>query len=320
MIRYTFSRLWAGILLIFLLVTAVFFMLQLAPGDPVQTMIGGYPVSDEYRASMEERYGFDKPVWERYWNYLVGVVQLDLGYSFSQNADIATLVLDRMQNTLILTMTSFLISAVVGIGIGIVAAMFRGTSVDSAASLFALVGFSFPSFFLGQLLILTFAVNLGWFPVSGMSAGFGNEAKSFGDLAWHLVLPAIALAVRDLGLNARITRASLAQTIGQDYMLTARSKGLTRKRTILRHGLKNSLLPVVTTLGFNFGSIVAGSVLIETVFAWPGMGRMMYEAIMARDTMVIIAGVMLIAAIVVIVNIVTDILYSFLDPRIRTEQ
>lgn len=322
MILYILRRFASGVLLIFLVVSFLFLLLQLAPGDPVQAMVGGYPVSDEYRAQMEREFGLDRPLFERYLTYIGAVLQGDLGYSFANRLPVAEVIMSRLGNTVLLTVAAAIIATVAGIALGVLAAIYKGRRGDTLLIISALAGYSFPIFFLGQILVLVFAVWLGWFPVQGMESIIpnSNPVDQIADVAWHLVLPAVALAMREIGVNIRMTRAAVIQTLSQDYMVTARAKGLAHGTSVFRHGLPNALLPIVTVVGYNLGYVLGGSVLIETVFSWPGIGRLTYESIGSRDTPVIVGVFLVIAVTVIIINACTDALYGALDPRIRTKK
>ena len=322
MLWYILRRTGSGIVLLFLVATFMFFLLQLAPGDPVQAMVGGYPVSDEYRAQMEEQFGLNLPLFQRYLNYITSLLRGDLGYSFANREPVIDVITSRLGNTLILSLAAALIATVAGVSLGVLGAIFNGRRGDTALNIAALAGYSFPLFFLGQLLIMVFAVWLGWFPVQGMESIVPKDTPlgKVGDVAWHLVLPAIALSMREIGVNIRMTRSAVVQTLDKDYMLTAFAKGLPRPTAIRRHGLPNALLPIVTVIGYNLGYVLGGSVLIETVFAWPGIGCLTYESIGARDTPVIMGVFLVVAITVIIINAITDALYSALDPRIRSQK
>lgn len=322
MLWYILRRIGSGFVLLFLVATFMFFLLQAAPGDPVQAMVGGYPVSDEYRAQMEEQFGLNLPLFERYVNYVSSLLQGDLGFSFAHRLPVSEVIMSRIGNTLILSLAAALIATVAGVGLGVLGAIFKGRRGDTALNIAALAGYSFPLFFLGQLLVLIFAVWVGWFPVQGMESMIPKDTPlaRIQDVAWHLVLPAVALSMREIGVNIRMTRSAVVQTLDKDYMLTARAKGLPRPTAIYRHGLPNALLPIVTVIGYNLGYVLGGSVLIETVFAWPGIGRLTYESIGARDTPVIMGVFLTVAITVIIINAVTDALYGVLDPRIRSKK
>lgn len=296
-----------------------FIIISLAPGDPVQAMIGDFPAPPEYEQALRERLGLHLPLWQQMLNYMGGVLSGDLGYSFANRQPVLDIILERAGNTIILTVTALLFASVVGILVGVSAARRPGSWRDTLISSVSLMGFSVPAFWLGQLLILLFAIHLQWLPAQGMvSVRLRAEGLAYlGDLALHLILPALALSMRYLVSVARLTRASVLEAMGSDYITTAMAKGASMNRVLYRHALPNALLPVVTSIGYNFGYVLAGSALVETVFAWPGMGRLLFDAMGARDTPIIL-GVFLISAVMaVLANLVTDLVYGLIDPRMR---
>jgi peptide/nickel transport system permease protein len=299
-----------------------FVIINLAPGDPVQAMIGDFPAPPEFEEALRERLGLHLPLWQQLLNYMSGVLTGDLGYSFANRQPVLDIILQRAGNTMILTVTALLFAAIVGIVVGVSAAKTPGSWRDTIISSFSLFGFSIPGFWLGQLLILLFAVYLQWLPAQGMvSARLSAEGFAYvTDLGAHLILPAFALSMRYLVSIARLTRASVLEAMGSDYITTAMAKGANMNRVLYRHALPNALLPVVTSIGYNFGYVLAGSALIETVFAWPGMGRLLFDAMGARDTPIIL-GVFLISAVMaVLANLITDLVYGIIDPRMRRRQ
>ncbi|MET8520872.1 ABC transporter permease [Nocardioides sp. NPDC004968] len=315
---YIGRRLIASAVMLLALASALFVLVASAPGDPLQVLTGGYAVSPEFRAAMNERFGLGLPLWERYLLFMKGIVTLDLGDSFSQGAPVLDVVVNRLGATMMLVIPAFVISTLVGTALGV----YIGTPTNpgwlrGSGNGIALALYSTPSFYVGQLLILLFALSLSWFPVSGMRDVRAAQTGVW-DIVWHAVLPIIALSLRELGLNARVTQGSLRDTLSMEYMVTARSKGLKRSTAVRRHGLRNAMMPVITTLGYNFGALLAGSVLVEVTFGWPGIGRLMLDAIQVRDTILLIACAMAVGLIVVMANLVTDLIYTKVDPRVRT--
>ena len=292
-------------------------MVHLAPGDPLTFITGEGDISSEQLARLRAEYGLDRPLATQYALYLKKIVTGDLGFSYRYRAPVMELILDRIPATLLLMGPSLALFIGLGIVLGIVAARRSNTSVDLVMSGVALVGWSVPVFWLGQLLLIGFALKLGWFPTQGM---FNLRAPAHGlgralDVAWHLVLPATALGMRFLALSTRMTRSSMLQVLRLDYMTTARAKGIRERTVLVRHGLPNALLPVITIVGMNVGTMLSGSVLVEVVFAWPGIGYLIYSSIQARDYVTMQASVLVVSAVFVLVNLVADMGRIALDPR-----
>ena len=308
-----------GLPTIWLLVTVVFVMVHLAPGDPLTFITGEGDISSEQLVRLRAEYGLDRPLATQYVLYLKKIAVGDFGFSYRYRAPVLELIADRIPATLLLMGPSLALFIGLGMLLGIVAARRPNSGIDLFMSGLALVGWSVPVFWLGQLLIIAFALKLGWFPTQGMfnlrapAQGFGRAL----DVAWHLVLPATALGMRFLALSTRMTRSSMLQVLRLDYMTTARAKGLPERVVLARHGLPNALLPVITIVGMNVGTMLSGSVLVEVVFAWPGMGRLLYDGVLARDYPLIIGIILIVSVAVVLVNLITDVVYAIVDPRIR---
>ena len=322
MLRYGFSRLLHSIPLLLAVVVAVFLLMEAAPGDPIQAIVGEFPASPAFIERITEKYQLDRPVHERLVAYVGNVLKGDLGESLSHRRPVGSLIWERLPNSVLLAVSGLGFAAIVGVLLGVIAATIRHRFVDTGITVVALTGFAVPVFWLGQMLIILFAMKLGWLPSQGMRS---LRAPAEGLALWqsvgaHLILPMLAVAAREIGLNARITRASMRDTMNRDYITTLRAMGLSESRIMWQHGLKNAMLPVVTVVGYNFGFALAGTVLIETVFAWPGVGRLLYDAVTTRDNIVVVGVFLLTAVLVVLVNLLTDIIYGFLDPRIRTER
>ncbi|HEU4808601.1 MAG TPA: ABC transporter permease [Homoserinimonas sp.] len=292
-----------------------FLLIQLAPGDPISVLVGDAPVTPEYMDQIRAEFGLDKPVWEQLWIYLVQIAQGNLGTSFSRHQDVAGLLLDRAGNTLKLTVSAVVLATIVGTLLGILAAKFRRTPIDAGTQTVTLLGFSVPEFWLGQILILVFAVNLGVLPSGGAYSIREGDAGFFATLNF-LILPAVALSFRYVALISRMTRASLLEVASADYVTAARSRGLSEGAILRRHTLKNAAPPVITVIGYNFGFILGGSVMIETVFSWPGIGRLLYESIGSRDYPVLVGILLVVSVTVVIANLITDIVHMLIDPRV----
>lgn len=304
---------------IFALITAVFLMVHMAPGDPLSFITGDADMSDAQLVELREAYGLDKPLPTQYGIYVGKIVTGDLGSSYRYRQPVLDLILDRIPATLTLMVPALIVFISLGILLGVFASRKPNSAGDLALTGVALFGWSVPVFWLGQLLVIVFAVKLGWFPTQGMlnlRAASTGWAKVW-DIAMHLALPAMALGMRFLALSTRMTRASMMQVTRLDYMTTARAKGLSEKKALFRHALPNALLPVITIIGMNIGTMLTGSVLVEVVFAWPGMGRLLYDGVLARDYPLITGIILATSIFVIVINLITDILYAVIDPRIR---
>jgi ABC-type dipeptide/oligopeptide/nickel transport system permease component len=284
--------------------TLVFSLLHLVPGDPVQAMLGD-SASPQDVAELRGRLGLDRPLLVQYAAFMKGVGTGNLGASLRTNQAVTAAIAERMPATLELALAAMAFAIVVAIPLGIVAAVRAGSLVDHAATTVALVGISVPGFWLGPLLAILFAVELGWLPVSGR----GTPA--------HLVLPAITLGAPLAAVLARMTRTSVLEELRELYVLAARARGASRLRAIMRHAFRNSLIPIVTVLGLQFGAVLTGAVITETIFSWPGVGRLLIQSISFRDYPLVQGCILLIAVTYVAVNLLTDLVYGFLDPRIR---
>ena len=319
MFRFILRRLLHAIPLLLAVVVLNFLLIAFTPGDPITLLVGDFPAPPEYLEQMRREFGLDQSVWVQLLRYLGKVAHGDFGYSFANQQPVAALILDRLGATLELTLTALAFASIVGIVFGIVAARARGTPADSAIQGVSSAGYSIPDFWLGQLLILIFAIWLGWLPsqgdqpVRGSAPGFAGWVENL----QYLVLPAFALSLRYLALITRITRAAMLEVMNSDFILAARSRGATEWTVVVVHALRNAAAPVVTVIGYNVGFVLAGSALIETVFAWPGIGRLLYESISRRDYPVMLAILLMVSVTVVIANLVTDIVHRMLDPRIE---
>ena len=287
----------------------VFAMLWISPGDPVVALLGeaAQGISSEALAELKRAYGLDRPFLVQFGAYLADAARGDLGVSVRSSQPVLTEVMSRFPATLALAGSAMLVAVIVGMVFGVLAAVYRGTIVDHVAIVVALLGVSVPVFWSGLVLMLIFALYLGWLPASG----FGS---------WrHLLMPAFAVGFSSAAFIARITRASLIETLRQDYVRTARSKGLAPNVVRLKHALRNALLPVVTVVGLQFGGLLGGAVLTETVFAWPGVGRMLVDAIRSRDMPLVQGSVLFVAVVFIVVNLLVDLSYAALNPRVRYE-
>lgn len=298
------SRLVSGALTALGACTLVFLLLHLVPGDPVETMLGeGARPAD--RTALTAALGLDRPLWEQYLGYLQRLARLDLGSSLVYQRPVVELVAERLPATLTLAAAALALALVLALPLGVLAACRRGRAADGAATVFALLGSSIPNFWLGPLLILTFSLWLGWTPVSGRE----------GWASW--VLPALTLGTSLAAVLARMVRSSVLEVLGEDYVRTARAKGLSPAAVLWGHALRNAWLPVLTLAGLQLGSLLGGAVITETVFAWPGLGSLLVEAIQGRDYPVVQGCVLLVSLGYVLVNTWTDLAYAWVDPRIR---
>ncbi|HTJ98396.1 MAG TPA: ABC transporter permease [Bordetella sp.] len=317
---YIVSRLAWGIVIVLCILILNFLIVHLVPGDPLHALLGDFPVPPGYAEKMRADFGLDQPLLTQLWLYLQHLVRGDLGFSFANRMPVLDLILARLGPTLLLMLPALFLSAVLGVALGVTAAPRAGSAQDGALTAISLFGYSVPIFWLGQMLVIVFAIQLGWLPVSGMRDMRGS-AQGFGawlDVAWHLVLPALSVTIYYLAVVARVARASVIEALHHDYVLTAKAKGLSKRYILWHHVLPNAMIPVVTVIGYNFGQSLTGAILVETVFAWPGMGNLFITSIANRDYPVL-QGIFLVTAVsVVIVNLLTDLLYAYLDPRVRT--
>lgn len=319
-LRYVSRRLIQGIPIILAIVVLNFFLLNLAEGDAVDVLAGeAGSATPEYMEEMRKKFGLDKPLPVQLAVYLKNVIQLDLGYSFRHDMQVTELIIDRFWPTLILMVSTILLAVGFGILLGLFAAINLNTWKDSVVSVFALITYATPLFWVGLMMIILFSIKNDWFPTSGMenSAMFYEGFERVKDIAHHLVLPTITLSLFYLALYTRMMRASMLEQYGQDYVITARAKGVSERRITFVHVLRNALLPVVTMAGVQVGALIGGSVIVESVFAWPGLGMLAFESLFARDLNLLLGIFLLSSALVVAVNLVVDVVYCFLDPRIE---
>jgi len=305
-LRFIVRRLLLTIPVLLGVATLVFALLHLVPGDPAQVMLGESAAASDVDA-LRTKLGLDRPLPAQYTQFIRGIVQGDFGTSFRYGTPVFQEIAQRLPNTLQLALAAMSVAILLAVPLGILGALYRGRAIDQAAMTVSLVGISMPNFWLGPLLAIVFAVSLGWLPVSGM-----------GD--WrHLVLPAVTLGAALAAILARMTRASLIEELRELYVLAARARGLSQTRAVLRHALRNSLIPVVTILGLQFGAVLTGTIITETIFSWPGIGRLLIQAINFRDYPLVQGCILFIATTYVLVNLLVDLTYGYLDPRIRYE-
>ncbi|NLN40554.1 MAG: ABC transporter permease [Clostridiales bacterium] len=304
MTQYIIKKLLLMIPLLIGLTLIVFLILHLAPGDPVDLMVGPN-VTPEVYENVRNKLGLDKPLYVQYFTFLKNVLRGDLGTSILKNVPVKDLIAERFPITLKLGVLSLLVSFAIAIPIGIQAAKYRNTPVDYLSMTFALVGISIPTFGFGLTLLYIFAYKLRWFPVSGH------------DTLLHLVLPVFTVGLTDAAVTARMVRSSMLEVMGEDYIRTARSKGLSEKVVMNKHALKNALISVITLLGMRMGWILGGSAILETVFSIPGLGRLMVDGIFSRDYPVVQGSMLVLGVSVLVGNLIADILYALVDPRIK---
>lgn len=313
MVRFLSSRLLGAAIVLLLKSFVIFALIGLMPGDPIDLMINANPeTSPEQVAHLRAMYGLDLPIGSRYWTWLVAALHGDFGYSRIQHRPVLDIIVPALGNTLILTGAAFVISTTLAVTLGTIAALKRGTWIDRIINLFAFAGISVPSFWLGLLMIYLFAVRLGWLPAGGMP----RPEQGFAGMVSHLVMPVLTLVIVETGGLARYARAAMIEVLGQDYIRTARAKGLTDRRMLLRHALRNALIPVLTLLALQLGGLFSGAALTEAMFAWRGMGRLILEAILGNDYNLALVCLLFVTATILVANIFADIAYTWLDPRI----
>ena len=320
MLSFIVQRIVKGIIVLIAIIVLNFFLIRLAPGDPATVMAGEAGASDQiFVQQLREKFGLDKPLPEQLFVYVKGVLSLDLGFSFRQQAPVSQLIMERLPATLLLTLTAFAISLGLGVLFGVLAARFAGTFLDTAITVMALIFYAMPIFWIALIGILFFSVWMNWLPSFGYDT-VGANLTGFRyalDVGAHLVLPSATLGLFFMATYARMTRASMLEVKRLDFVKTARAKGLRDGVILRRHVLRNALLPVVTLAGVHSGTLVGGAVITETVFAWPGIGRLMYDALLQRDYNLLLGVFVVCAAMVLIFNLVTDLVYRLVDPRIE---
>ncbi|MCJ7631517.1 ABC transporter permease [Candidatus Bathyarchaeota archaeon] len=316
--RYVLKKVLFGIPAIFGIIILTFLIIHLQPGDPIW-LLAGELADPDYVARVRASYGLDKPIYEQLAIYISKILQADLGYSIRYNTPVLNMILERVPATLLLFGVGTIFYVIVGILLGVFSAKRVHSYFDSVIMVFATFGFSAPSFLVGQLLIVVFAVNLHLLPTSGMYSFtlVGGFFDRMIDLLRHLILPALAWSLVELSTVARLTRANMLEALSSDYVTTAKAKGLDDNTVVYRHAFKNACLPIITVIGLNFSRLIAGSVLIETVFAWPGVGRLMYDSLLMLDYPLLM-GIFVVSSICTVGGaILLDFLYGYLDPRIR---
>ncbi len=314
MLAYILKRLVLTIPVLFGISIIVFLVISLIPGDPATAILGAYATPENVE-KLNRELGLDQPLPVQYVSWLTGVLQGDLGTSYSLNRPVVDEVFERFGPTIILAGTALGLCAIFGLAAGVASAIRQYGWTDKIITVVVLVGISTPSFFLGIMLILWFSVRRGWFPTGGMYPLFGTG--SIWELLYHLTLPALALAVVATGVVARLTRSNMLEVLRQDYVRTARAKGMREPAVIGRHAFLNALVNIIPIIGIQAGFVLGGAVYIESVFQWPGIGRMLVQAISTRDILLVQGGVLVVAASFVLINLATDVLQVMLDPRLR---
>ncbi|WP_421781454.1 ABC transporter permease [Kiloniella litopenaei] len=312
---YILKRLISAIPVLLGITIIVFLIMSLIPGDPATAILGAY-ATPENVAKINSDLGLDKPLVNRYFIWLFNMLTGDFGRSYSLNRPVIDEIFERFNATLILAGTAFVLCSILGILAGVVSAARQYGVADKIITFIVLIGISIPSFFLGMMMILLFAVNLRWLPVSGMFAIYGGG--DLPDLINHLIMPALALAAVATGVIARLSRSAMLEVLRQDYIRTARAKGVPERRVIAGHALRAAMVNIIPILGIQAGFVLSGAVYIEIVFQWPGVGRMLVDAILKRDLLLVQGGVVIVAACYVLFNIAVDVAQSLLDPRIKT--
>ena len=313
MIEFLARRLLVLIPVLFFMSVIVFGVLRLIPGDPVDVMMGADQVDAQTRQALRHELGLDLSLPHQYLRWVGRVVRGDLGRSVRNRESVVALIADKLPKTLLLTAASSLVALVVALPLGILAAVRRNTGADYAAMVFALLGVSVPNFFLGILLVLAFAVGLGWLPSQGYASVVVQPVQAL----QYLLLPALTLGLAMAGVVTRMVRSSVLEAIGQDYVRTARAKGLSERGVVWKHALKNALIPTVTVVGLQFGTLLGGAVVVEQVFSWPGIGWLVVQSIFARDYPVVQGVTLVVGVLFVVINTTVDVMYSVLDPRVR---
>lgn len=323
MSTYIIRRLLQSIIVILGVTLLSFIALHLG-GDPTFLYVSDR-ASEEEIQTIRQALGFDQPLYMQYLSFLGGLIQGDLGNSLSYKTSAFGVVLERLPATIELTLVALLLSVVLSIPLGVLAALYRGTATDGAIMAIAMLGQSMPAFWLGIMLIIAFGLGLGWMPISGhvpvleplLAGNFTAAIGNLPDALWHIAMPAITIALFSLSRNARLVRSSMLEILGQDFVRTARAKGLAEWGVVTHHALRNAWMPVVTMIGLEFGFLLSGVVVVETIFSWPGVGRLVFNAINQRDIPLVQAAVVVFALTFVLLNLLVDIIYARLDPRIR---
>lgn len=321
--RYVLDRLIHGLPIIFAIVVVNFFLIRLAPGDAAQVLAGeAGAASEQYMEQIRRQFGLDQPLYIQFFSYMKNILVFDMGYSFRHGRDVSSLIFERLGATALLMVAAMVISVGMGILLGAIAAIRDGTLISNVIVVFAIVSYATPLFWVGLMMIIVFSINLGWFPTSGIvTVGADYSGLDYAlDVAHHLVLPAVALSCFYMALYTRLMRASMLETLGLDFIKTARAKGLGDRKIVLRHALRNAILPVLTMAGVQVSGMLGGSVIVESVFGWPGLGLLAFESLFARDLNLLLGIFFLSSIVVVVTNALVDVLYTIVDPRIELKK
>lgn len=308
--KYILKRLLMLIPVILGVTFIVFFILNLSPGDPAAMILGEQATAEAIEMKREEL-GLNDPILVRYFNYMKDLLHGDMGVSYRNSISVWEQVTDRFPNTVVLAIAGILVALLIGLPLGILSAKKQNTIIDNISMVLSLIGVSMPNFWFGLLVVMLFALKLGWLPSQGMGEGFVP-------LLLSLILPALTLGTGSAGSIARMTRSSMLEVIRQDYISTARAKGVDERTVTFQHMLRNALIPIITAVGLQFGGLLGGAMLTETVFSWPGLGRLMVENIKSKDIPMVLGCVVFLATMFTIVNLLVDIVYAFVDPRIKS--
>lgn len=323
-LRYVFRRLIQALPMAFAIVLLNFLLLKLTPGDLVDVIAGeSGSATPEFMENLRQLYGLDVPPHLQFLHYIQGILQFDLGYSFRQSMPVGDLILERLPATILLSLVAILFALAIGVLLGALAARSRGSLLDDIISVVSTMGFATPLFWVGLMLIVAFSIELRWLPSAGMTtvgASYDGLWDEWLDVGRHLVLPALTLSLFFLSIYVRITRSAMLEVYGLDFVRTARAKGVSEARVIVRHVLRNALLPIVTVTGLQVGAIFGGTVVVETVFGWPGLGRLAQEAVFSRDVNLLLGIFLCSSFIVIVVNLLVDLLYAVLDPRVEVRR
>ncbi len=321
MTRYILQRLLYGLILMIGVVVLNFFLIHAAPGDVAEVIAGSMGgITEEMMAQIRAQYGLDQPIFVQLWHYLVQIASGDLGMSYNFNRPVTDLILQRLGPTVLLALTAQMLAILFGVVLGVLSSRKPQGPLSAFVSVFSTVGYAAPVFWTGLMMVILFAVNIPIFPVEGMvSARFrGGGLAYVWNVIQHLVLPATTLGILFLAQYARISRTAMIEVLGADYIRTARAKGLGEGRVTFHHALRNAVLPIMTIAGLQFGNLISGALLVETVFNWPGMGRLAFDSVLRRDYPTLLGVLFFASAVVVVANLITDLSYRFADPRIRT--
>lgn len=317
--KYILERVLRGLPIVFAIVVVNFFLIRLAPGDAAQVLAGeAGAASEQYMEQVRRQFGLDQPLYVQFLSYMKNIVIFDLGYSFRHGREVSSLILERLGATALLMGAAMTISVTMGVLLGAIAAMRDRTIISHIIVIFAVVSYATPLFWVGLMLIIVFSIQLGWFPTSGIVTVGADYTglRAVLDVLHHLVLPAVTLSCFYMALYARLMRSSMLETLGQDYIRTARAKGLNDRTIMSTHALRNAVLPVLTMAGVQVSGMLGGSVIVESVFGWPGLGLLAFESLFARDINLLLGIFFLSSILVVLTNAVVDVVYTIIDPRI----